>query len=373
MKIQPFELERWQSIWEHKVELNISESGVEPLRVEELVDDPEILRRILKVRLGYPQTNGSEGLRSRIAELYPGARAENVLLTCGSAEANFLCTWALLEPGDEVVFMEPNYLQIAGLVEAFGGTVKPLWLKEELQWAPDLDDLARLVTTKTRFIAICNPNNPTGAILSAKAMDAVVAAASRVGAWIVTDEVYRGAELDGQMTPSFWGKYDRVLATGGLSKAFGLAGLRTGWVVGPAEMIERLWSYHDYASMAPAMLTDHLASLALEPARRSRLLERTRNILLKNYPVLRDWAKRHAGLITHIPPRAGAIAWFGVRGGRDTAAMAEELRVRKGVLLVPGEQLGMGSYFRIGFGGDAGTLERALARVDEVLARAVSA
>jgi aspartate/methionine/tyrosine aminotransferase len=138
-------------------------------------------------------------------------------------------------------------------------------------------------------------------------------------------------------------------------------------------MIERLWSYHDYASMAPAMLTDHLASLALEPARRSRLLERTRNILLKNYPVLRDWAKRHAGLITHIPPRAGAIAWFGVRGGRDTAAMAEELRVRKGVLLVPGEQLGMGSYFRIGFGGDAGTLERALARVDEVLARAVSA
>jgi aspartate/methionine/tyrosine aminotransferase len=373
MKIQPFELERWQSIWEHKVELNISESGVEPLRVEELVDDPEILRRILNVRLGYPQTNGSEQLRSLIADLYPGARPENVLLTCGGAEANFLCTWALVEPGDEVVFMEPNYLQISGLAEAFGATVKPFWLKEELQWAPDLDDLTRLVTPKTRFIAICNPNNPTGAILSEPAMNAIVAAASRVGAWIVTDEVYRGAELEGPMTPSFWGKYNRVLATGGLSKAFGLPGLRTGWIVGPAEMIERLWSYHDYASMAPMMLTDHLASLALEPARRSRLLERTRGILRRNYPILRDWAKRHDASITHIPPRAGAIAWFGVRGGRDTAAMAEELRVRKGVLIVPGEQLGMPSYFRVAYGGDASVLERALARVDEVLARAVSA
>ncbi len=373
MQIQPFELERWQSIWENKVELNIAESGVEPLSVEELVDDQVALRRVLRVRLGYPQTNGSEELRSRIAELYSGARAENVLLTCGGAEANFLSAWALAEPGVEVVFMQPNYLQIAGLVRGFGATLKPLWLKEELLWEPDLEELPRLMTSKTRLVAVCNPNNPTGAILSLKAMEAIVAAAARVGAWILADEVYRGAELDGEMTPSFWGKYERVLCTAGLSKAYGLPGLRTGWVVGPAEMVERLWGYHDYASMAPTMLTDRLAAVALEPTRRARLLERTRGILLKNYPILREWARHHAKSLIHIPPRAGAIAWFGLRGGRNAVAMAEELRARHGVLLVPGEQLGMPSYFRIGYGGDAAVLERALVRVDAVLAQAVTA
>ena len=262
MKIQPFELERWQSIWENKVELNISESGVEPLTVHELVDDPAALEKILNVRLGYPQTNGSEELRGRVAQLYPGARTENVLVTTGGAEANFLSTWSLVEPGDEVVFCQPNYLQISALAQSFGATVKPLWLREELQWQPDLEDLAHLVTPKTRFIAMCNPNNPTGAVLSVAAMDAVVAAASRVGAWIICDEIYAGAELDAVRTPTFWGRYDRVLATGGLSKAFGLPGLRTGWVVGPPRVIEQLWSDHDYLSMAPTMLTDRLASYA---------------------------------------------------------------------------------------------------------------
>jgi aspartate/methionine/tyrosine aminotransferase len=373
LKIQPFELERWQSIWENKVELNISESGVEPLTVHELVDDPAALEKILNVRLGYPQTNGSEELRGRVALLYPGARTEHVLVTTGGAEANFLSTWSLVEPGDEVVFCQPNYLQISALAQSFGATVKPLWLREELQWQPDLDDLAHLVTPKTRFIAMCNPNNPTGAVLSEAAMDAVVAAASRVGAWIICDEIYTGAELDGVRTPTFWGRYDRVLATGGLSKAFGLPGLRTGWVIGPPRVIEQLWSYHDYASMAPTMLADRLASYALEPVRRERIYERTRGILRANYPIIKAWAKKHHGDLSHIPPKAGAIAWFGIRGSAETNNMAEELRARHGVLIVPGEQTGMKGYFRIGYGGHPPTIERALERVDQVLARAVAA
>ena len=373
MQIKPFELERWQSIWENKVELNIAESGVEPLSVEELVDAPETLQQILRIPQFYPQTNGSEELRSRIAGLYPDARADNVLVTSGTAEANFLITWALVEPGVEVLYMQPNYLQIAGLIPSFGATLKPLWLREELQWGPDLDELPRLVSAKTRIVAVCNPNNPTGAVLSTKAMEAIVAAAGRVGAWILSDEVYRGAELDGKITPSFWGMYDRVLCTAGLSKAFGLPGLRTGWIVGPADMVERLWGYHDYASMCSTMLTDRLSAVALESARRAWLLARTRKILLKNYPILHQWVSRHANSLTHIPPRAGAIAWFGLRGGRDSAAMAEELRARHSVLLVPGEQFGMSSYFRIGYGGNTAILEQALVRMDEVLAQVATA
>ena len=374
MKIEPFELERWQSVWENRVELNIAESGVEPLTVRELVGDAADLGRVLDVRLGYPQTNGSEELRERIAALYPAAKPENVLLTCGGAEANYLVTWGLVERGDEVIFMQPNYMQVAGLARGFGADVKPWWLREELQWAPDLDELKRLVTPKTKLIAICNPSNPTGAVLTESTMDAICAAAGKSGAWILADEVYRGAEFNGQTTPSFDGRYERVLCTAGLSKAYGLPGLRTGWLVGPAEVAEKLWGYHDYTSIGPSMLTDRIAALALQPQRHAKLLERTRGILRENYPVIREWLRKHENLFTHVPTRAGAIAWIGLRMKWNSAQAAEELRAQKSVLLVPGEQFAMPGYLRIGFGEDAGKLHQALGRIDEWIAeRAVRA
>jgi aspartate/methionine/tyrosine aminotransferase len=365
MRIEPFELERWQSVWENRVELNIAESGVEPLNARELVEDPADLERVLDARLGYPQTNGSEEVRSKIAALYPGATAANVLLTCGGAEANFLVTWALCEPGDEVIFMQPNYMQVAGLARAFGAIVKPWWLRETHAWAPDADELARMVTPKTRLIAICNPNNPTGAVLSEEALRSICATAQKCGVWILADEVYRGAEFSGETTPTFWGRYERVLCTAGLSKAYGLPGLRTGWVVGPPEMIEKLWGYHDYTTIGPTMLTDRIASLALEPERHARLLERTRRVLREHYPVISKWLTQHGDLFTHVPPRAGAIAWIGLRKKWNSAIVAEDVRAKKGVLLVPGEQFVMPGYLRIGFGGEAAVLRQALGRIDE--------
>jgi hypothetical protein len=367
VKIEPFELERWQSVWENKVELNISESGVHPLTTAELVPDVEQLKKILAVQQLYPQTNGSEELRTRIAELYPAAKMENVLVTSGGSEANYVSTWGLIEPGDEVLFMMPNYMQIAGLARGFGATVKSLWLRESLDWGINVDDLPRLVTAKTKIIAICNPSNPTGAVLREDMRAAILAAAEKVGAWVISDEVYRGAEFDGEMTATMWGGYERVLATAGLSKAYSLPGLRTGWVVGPAKIIEKLWSYHDYTSISPSMLTDRLASAALEPARRAWILNRTREAVRANYPALQKWLADRGDIFSHVPPKAGAIAWAGLRDGRDSAKMAEELRVQKSVLLVAGEQMGMESFVRFGFGGDQGHLQKALGRIDEYL------
>src|ERR1700684_1937561 len=367
MQIDPFEMERWQSVWENKVELNISESGVHPLTTAELVPDPKQRRKILDVQQLYPQTNGSEEFRARIAELYPGASAENVLVTCGGSEANYVSTWSLIEPGDEVVFMMPNYMQIAGVARAMGATVKPLWLREALDWVINVDDLPRVVTPKTKLIAICNPSNPTGAVLREDMREAVVGAAAKVGAWIISDEVYRGAEFDGELTETMWGGYERVLCTAGLSKAYSLPGLRTGWVVGTPKMVAKLWGYHDYTSIGPSMLTDLLACVALEPRRRAWILNRTREILLRNYPALRAWLESHADSFSHVPPKAGAIAWAGLSGGRNSAQMAEELREKKGVLLVAGEQLGMESFVRFGFGGDPGHLQEALGRIAEWL------
>src|SRR5512133_193732 len=232
MKIKPFTLERWQSIWENRVGTNLSESGVHPLTVEELVTNSDELQRILRQPLGYPQTNGSEPLRARVAELYPGATATNVLMTAGCSEANFVATWGLVEPGDDVVFMQPNYTQISGVAEAIGATVTPLWLHEASGWQIDIAEMRKAITSRTKLVAVCNPNNPTGALMSQEAMDAVCERAAEVGAWVLADEVYRGAEIDGELSPTMWGKYDRVLCTAGLSKAYSLPGLRTGWIVG---------------------------------------------------------------------------------------------------------------------------------------------
>jgi aspartate/methionine/tyrosine aminotransferase len=373
MQIAPFEMERWQSVWENRVELNVSESGVDPMTLGELLGGAAGLDKLADLRLGYPQTNGSEELRGKIAALFAGARADNVLVTTGCAEANFLVSWLLVEPGDEVVFMMPNYMQVHGLAQGWGASVKPFWLHEYLRWAPDLDDLAKLVTNKTKMIAVCNPNNPTGATLAADARKAICDAAAKVGAYILADEVYRGAELEGDTTPSFWGEYDRLFCTGGLSKAYGLPGLRMGWIIGPPAAIQRLWSYHDYVSMAPTMTTDRLASAALESRNNARILERTRGIVNRQYPIMHEWAKKHSELLTHVPPRAGAIVWYGYKHPWKSAELGEGLRTRKSVLIQPGIQMGLDGYFRIGFGGEVNALQRALGRIDEWFAESLRA
>ncbi len=366
MKIEQFRMERMQSTWENVVEFNLSESGVHPLSLRELVSDRE-LEEILSLGLGYSQTNGTPALRSEIARLYPGASADQVLATAGSSEANFLLMWSLIEPGDEVVFMMPNYMQMWGLARGFGAALKPLWLKRSLGWAFDPGELEPLVTSKTRLIILTNPNNPTGAVMSREAMTAVADCAERSGAWIVADEVYRGAELDGPATPSFWGLTDRVIVVNGLSKAYGLPGVRIGWILGPREFVEKTWPYHDYTTISPSILSDRLAQIALAPGNRERLLQRTRGILQANFPILGEWLERQAGFFDFLPPAAGAIAFAGYRHDFNSTELVNRLIREKSVLVVPGDQFEMDHHLRFGFGSEADYLRGGLARVEELL------
>jgi len=177
--------------------------------------------------------------------------------------------------------MLPNYMQIWGIARGFGGTVRPFHLREEDAWAPDLDELRRVVSGRTRLIAVCNPNNPTGAILTEGQMQEIVRIASKSGAWLLVDEVYRGAERDRERTPTFWGLYDRLLITAGLSKAYGLPGLRTGWMACPPEIAAACWSYKDYTTIGPGALNELLARLALNGATSEKILNRTRTIVRK--------------------------------------------------------------------------------------------
>ena len=374
MDIERFDLERWQSIHEHDVEINLSESGVRPLRLRELVDVAD-LDDVLGQELGYTQTNGTVQLRERVAALYDGASAANVLVTNGGSEANFVTCWHLIEPGDEVVVVQPTYMQIPGLARSFGATVREVWLEDgedgdggpgSDRWRLDLDAVRAAATPRTRCIAVCNPNNPTGARLDEAEVAALCAVAADLGCWVLADEIYRGAELDGCDTPSAWGRHDRVIVTGGLSKAYGLPGVRVGWVAGPADLVEQLWGRHDYTTIAPGAVNDLLARLALAPARRDRLIARTRGALRENQAVVRAWVSEQPG-VRQVAPEAGGVTLLRYAGSRSSAQLAETLRVTHGVLVVPGVHFGMEHYLRVGIGGETGPLQEGLARLGHVL------
>ena len=372
MDIEPFALERLQSRYEHQVEINLSESGVEPLRLEELLP-PDDVGRLLREPLGYTQTNGTVELRELVATDFPAASAAQVLITAGSAEANFLACWRLVEPGDEVVVLHPNYLQTHLLAAAHGAHIRPWPLRLDgaggaARWAPALEALDALVTARTRLVVLCNPNNPTGARLTGAEVDAVCAAAARHGAWVLSDEVYRGAERDASLTASAWGRYERAVVTGGLSKAYGLAGLRIGWVVAPTALAADLWSRRDFTTIAPAALSDRLARLALAPATRRRLLTRARQRIAAHYVVVRDWLAATGAGLTLVPPEAGAIAFVRYPHAIESEALATRLRQTASVLVAPGAHFGLEGYFRIGFGGEAAALRAGLDRLGRLLA-----
>lgn len=366
MKIEIFDLERIQSLYENFVEYNLTESGIHPFTLSELLRDEEI-EELKDVRLGYGQTNGAPELRSVISKLYKGSESENILVTNGSAEANFINIWSNLEAGDELVLMLPNYMQIWGLARSLGISVKPFHLKEDLRWAPDMEELKKQVTPDTKMIALCNPNNPTGATLSSGQMQEIVNLAKTVDAWIYCDEVYRGAELDGNEIESFYGLYDKVIVAGGLSKAYGLPGLRMGWLAGPNDIIEKAWSYNDYITISTGMLSQKIAAIVLQPEKRFKVLERNRRMLRENIEVIKEWVSSHDGLFHLVPPRAGGMAFLRYNMDINSRELANRLRIEKSVFIMDGDSFGMDNYIRIGFGAKKDYLSAGLNRIDEFL------
>ena len=360
-----------QCTYEHEVDYNLSESGVLPLKLEELLN-PEQMKELASYSLKYAQANGSPELRENIAQWYPGTTADHVTVVNGGAEANYMVLWSMLEKSDRAAVMLPNYLQTWGLARAYAGRADAIWLKEQQEngkwrWGLDLESLERAVTKKTKLIVITNPNNPTGGVLTEAEMDAVVRAARRANAWLLADEIYRGAELRGGLTPSFWGRYDKLLITSGLSKAFGMPGLRIGWIVGPPKMIARLCSYHDYLTLTPTYVSDRLATIALKPVRREQLIERTRSIVRRQLPRLEAWIHKHDDIFSYIPPVAGAIAYVRYKLPISSTALMNRVMKEQSVLIMPGEFFGMGKYLRLGYGYDLDYTLRGLARVEEVL------
>ena len=359
MNIEIFELERVQSLYENTVEINLTESGFHPFTLQELLT-PDQQEMVLNTVLGYGQTNGSIPLRQTIAQLYTNCNEDQVMVTNGTCEANYIACHTLLQSGDEVVMMVPNYMQIWGVVEEMGCIPRAFHLKEEKNWAPDLEELESLVNAKTKMIAVCNPNNPTGYVLTQEEMNSIVEIARKHDCWIFADEVYRGAELDGVERPSFMGMYDKVMVNGGLSKAYALPGLRLGWLTGPRETIYDTWCYSDYTSITAGVLSHEIATIALQPVMRQKILKRNQDMLNSNLSEIDRWANQLNGHISFVPPQAGGMIFLKYDFPINSTELSDWLRLEKSVFVLAGNVFGIDGHFRIGIGAERDYLVRGL-------------
>jgi aspartate/methionine/tyrosine aminotransferase len=190
-----------------------------------------------------------------------------------------------------------------------------------------------------------------------------VEAAEEHDAFLVSDEVYQGAELNGQITPSFWGMSDRVIVTSGLSKAFGIPGVRIGWIVGPPMIVDQCWAQHDYISIGPGKLSDIVARVVVRPENRRKLFARAATLLNENEEVLRGWVDSFEGFLDYVTPKAGAFAFVKYHSDTPSVELAERVRNNQDVLVVPGLYFGMEGYLRIGIGVAREQLEEGLARI----------
>jgi len=362
MQITEFTLERIQSLYENVVEYNLSDSGVHPYSLSALLTE-EQSKEVLNLELGYGWTNGKIELRESIAKLYKGRDSDHVIVTNGSAEANFLMVMSLLEPGDELIVVVPNYLQIAGWAKALGVKVLEVPLIQEQGWVPDLDLLEKLITDKTKMITICHPNNPTGSVLPREQMDCLVAVAKKYEIYLHADEVYKGAEFDGVEAPSFVDLYDKSIITCGLSKAMAMPGLRLGWLVGPAKDIYSAWQRKDYTSITTGAISEYVANIVLQPEKRQQIMDRSKHILMENLALLQQWVDENSDWVSFVPPKAGGMAFIKYELDMNSTKLVHEFRTKLGILLLPGDVYGMDGYFRVGIGAPAEHLEIGLERI----------
>jgi aspartate/methionine/tyrosine aminotransferase len=356
VRIEPFQLERWMTTYETKVDWDIAESGVYPMSSRQILDllAPEErqaeLDRLLNLRLGYSEACGSAELRGLIADTYEKTSPDEILVTTGAIEANFLLFNELLSAGDRVVIVSPAYQQLHSVAKAIGCDVAPWNLRDDGGFRFNLDDLRALATPGTRMIVVNTPHNPTGAMLSELELRQVYGLAEELDAWVLSDEAYRWLDLPGSppLARPMRNLGPRAISTGTFSKPFGLPGLRIGWIAAPEDVVRRCWGLRDYISLSPGKLNDALAVIAFR--HRDQIVERTRRIVAENLPFAERWFAENADLVSWTPPRGGILALMSYRLDLPSLELANRLAEDYSVMLAPGSAFGYEGYLRIGVG-----------------------
>ncbi|WP_051299507.1 aminotransferase [Arthrobacter castelli] len=362
MQIREFAVEQWMNEYEETCRYNLAETCVSSLTTGELLDlsgrREQVLSELETTPLTYGPIPGSPRLRTLVAELYRNQRPDNVLITHGAIGANALVHAALVEPGDHVVTVVPTYQQHYSIPASYGARVDHLPLQEEHGWQPELDELDRLVTPKTRLITINNPNNPTGALIDAEGLSRIADIARRSGAWVLCDEVYRGVDQAGDgFTASIADLYERGISTGSMSKPFSLAGLRLGWIVAPNDLLKEVATHRDYTTISVGRVDDLLACVALEC--RDTILARSQRITRTNLAIVDEWISSRDD-VTYVKPLSGTTALLRYDAPVGSYELCTRLLEHSGVMFTPGAAFDIENTVRIGFADDANTLRTGL-------------
>lgn len=374
MDISVFGVEKWMDTYEDHCEYNLAETCVDSLHMHELLAmtgrGEAILDELRGMKLTYGAIEGSVRLRGLIASLFAAQRVENVTVTHGAAGANALVYETLVRAGDHMISIVPNYQQHYSIPESYGARVERLVLRESDGYLPDLAALRAMVTPTTKLIAFSNPNNPTGSLMDRAMLTGITAIARSVGAYVLSDEVYRGIDLDGDgFTTSIVDLYERGISTGSMSKAYSLAGLRLGWIVGPADLLKQVTVHRHYNTISVGMLDDLFASLALE--HRDAILSRNREILRTNLGILDAWIQAEPGL-SYVKPKSGTTALVQYDLPMPSVELCERLLAETGVMFVPGSVMEMEGHLRIGYANARRSLELGLPRVSAFLRKAAA-
>jgi aspartate/methionine/tyrosine aminotransferase len=370
LRIEPFFVEQWMNSHEKAATWNTAETCVDSLTLDDLLelsgDAGGVLRRLRETRLGYGDITGSPGLRTAIASLYGDhVTADNVLVGNGAIGANILSLFALVEPGDSVICVKPTYQQLYSFPEALGARIKYLKLREEDGYLPDVHTLRSLVDDRTSLIVLNNPNNPTGSLMDEELLREIVAVARECNAWIHCDEVYRKLEHEpGTTAPSIADLYEKGVSSGSMSKSYSLAGLRTGWVAGRPEHIQRCLDVRDYTTISCGVLDDVLATVALEHI--DAVLERSLSIVRDNLAVVDEWLAGEPRL-HHVRPRAGTTTLIHYDYPVSSAEFCQALFDFNGAFVMPGVAFDEEFSFRMGYACSKDVLVGGLAAISEYL------
>jgi aspartate/methionine/tyrosine aminotransferase len=352
LTIREFQLERYFARWEFTAPYLLSASDCETLSAGELLNLANVpLTELADLRLGYTESQGDPELRTTIAGFYSRVTLDDVVVTNAPEEAILLAMLALLKSGDRVVVQTPCYQSLFELASYQGCDVRP-WpmIETDDGWRMDLDHLSSLVTEDTRLLVVNFPHNPTGYLPTVSEFDAILDLAGRHDVWLFCDEMYRGLEYDlSDRLPSASDRYRRAVSLWGMSKTFGLAGLRMGWLATQdQQLVQSLLRLKDYTTICSSAPSEFLANVALTQA--ETIIQRNLGIIQANLAHVREFMIRREDVFAWHEPMAGPIAFARLRTG-SAVTFCEEVVLESGVLLVPSTLFDFGdSHLRWGLG-----------------------
>ena len=350
MEIAPFKLERYFARYEFNVKYLLCSSDCESRSVGDLLAfEPEAEERFKHLWLGYTESPGNLSLREEISHIYSGIKPDDILVHSGAEEAIFLFMHAVLQPCDHVIVHWPCYQSLFEIARDIGCEVTLWEARQENKWAPDMDELKRLLRPNTKAIVVNTPHNPTGYLMPQDDFRSLNNLVQDRGMILFSDEVYRGLEFNpDERLPAACDINPSAVSLGVMSKTYGLAGLRIGWITTHnAKVLMGMAMLKDYTTICNSAPSEFLSELALR--QRIPIAARNLKIIQYNLSRLNDFFAKHSDLFEWVRPKAGPIAFPRLKN-EDIEQFCHQLVTNAGVLLLPGTLYDHpGNHFRIGF------------------------